>query len=655
VLSEERPQVADLLARLNCFAGESKNGSGSIDRERIVAPPRKLVDGRKVAKLHAKECTSGCYRRDVTELAARLVPRALPRFWVVALAIGLALLGGVVVRALAYESESLPGTRVAGVDVAGLDRAELVAAIQRVVLPRLARPVTVDVGGKTFIVKPRTLFALNATATADAALAAGRRSELGRLAALAGAQTTDVAPVFLPRRKAQRALVLQVRRTVGVRPRSANVAMDGTTPVITPAATGRDVVSGQLLASVREAALGGNEIVRGSLVTTQPRRAAAAAREAAAIARALVSAPVYVLFDERPLRALGVRELAALVRFEPRGERFLVTLDREAVARVLAPELGAHRRAPVDARFEIVGKRVRVVPSRAGVGLDVDAAVGELTAAAYAPERRVATVRLGPIPAQTSTAELTALGITRELSSFTTEMGVSSANRIWNVQLMADYIDGTVIKPGATFSFNRVVGPRTTERGFREGQMIVGSLLLPSIGGGVCQTATTLFNNAFELGLPIVERHNHSFYISHYPLGRDATVSWGGPDFVFKNDLQNGLLIKTSYTDSTLTFTFYGSSEGRRVVARTGPQVNWRAPVPSYAYDPYGVRGSIRTVAGSNQPGFDVTVSRAVYDRSGELLRRDAFVSKYVAVGPTTIYGPGKSPPRPYFVLPPPE
>ena len=101
--------------------------------------------------------------------------------------------------------------------------------------------------------------------------------------------------------------------------------------------------------------------------------------------------------------------------------------------------------------------------------------------------------------------------------------------------------------------------------------MIVGSLLLPSIGGGVCQTATTLFNNAFELGLPIVRRHNHSFYISHYPLGRDATVSWGGPDLVFKNDLEHALLIKSSYTSSTLTFTFFGTPTGRRVVVDDEP------------------------------------------------------------------------------------
>ena len=124
-------------------------------------------------------------------------------------------------------------------------------------------------------------------------------------------------------------------------------------------------------------------------------------------------------------------------------------------------------------------------------------------------------------------------------------MGESSSNRIHNVHLMADFIDGTVIQPGEVFSFNDVVGPRTAERGFLEGQMIIGSLVLPSIGGGVCQTATTLFNDAFELGLPILERTNHNLYLSHYPIGRDATVSWGGPDFKFRNDLKHGLLIKT--------------------------------------------------------------------------------------------------------------
>jgi vancomycin resistance protein YoaR len=591
----------------------------------------------------------------VTELAARLVPRALPRLSTLVVCALLLSAGGLYVRAASFSAEALPGTTVAGVDVEGLNRGEIIAAVQGSVLPRLSRPLVVTAGDERLQMEPRQVFALDALATADAALAAGRRTEPERVAALIGAREADARPVLLTSARRRRAFVAEVRRAGVIAARSAEITMNGVVPEVRPAESGRALDVPALLAAIREAALRGRTTVAAPFVPAQPARTTEATGEAVALARSIVAAPVYVHFQERPLRALSEPQLAALIDFEPRGRRFLVTLDRDRLAALVAPRLRAHSRAPVDARFEIAGDRVHVVPSRDGVGVDADAAVAEVTAAAYAPDRRIANVRLGPIAPKTSTEELRALGITRQLSSFTTEMGVSSSNRISNVHLMADYIDGTIIRPGATFSFNGVVGPRTVERGFREGQMIVGSLLLPSIGGGVCQTATTLFNNAFELGLPIVERHNHSFYISHYPLGRDATVSWGGPDFVFRNDLQNALLIKTSYTDSTLTFSFYGSSEGRRVVARTGPQVNWRAPAPSYAYDPYGVPGSVRTVSGSNQSGFEVTVNRTVYARTGEVLRKDAFASKYIAVGPTTIYGPGTTPPGPYFVLPPPE
>jgi vancomycin resistance protein YoaR len=264
----------------------------------------------------------------------------------------------------------------------------------------------------------------------------------------------------------------------------------------------------------------------------------------------------------------------------------------------------------------------------------------------------VAHVELGPRAPDLTTAKAHALGITQKLVSYTTEMGESSSNRIHNVHLMADFIDGTIIRPGDTFSYNEVVGPRTAERGFLEGQMIIGSLVLPSIGGGVCQTATTLFNDAFELGLPILERTNHNLYLSHYPLGRDATVSWGGPDFKFRNDLKHGLLIKTSYTDQTLTFTFYGTPEGRRVVSHTGPQTNWTSPGMNYAVDPTAPRGSVRVVAGTGEKGFDIVVDRKVYDRNDKLLRSDVFKSHYIPDSSTTVYGPGRTPPGPYIVLP---
>jgi vancomycin resistance protein YoaR len=552
-----------------------------------------------------------------------------------------------------YRGDVLPGTTVAGVDVSGLDRASATAELQRALVPRLKQRVQVRVGGTTVPVEPADFLALNAVATADAALRASRRTEPARFAALVGVRRVEVEPVLRERPEGLDATLASIRQAGGHSATAAEVAMHGVEPVVTSGRAGLRLDSAALLADIRRAAFGGGTVTA-TFAPSLPRYSTADAQQAADTARGLVAAPVYVFFEGRPLRTLAPEELARLVEFERRSGSFLVALDEARLARVLDPAIGAHERRAVNARFEITGDRVRVLPDRPGIGLDKSAALAEVTAAAYSPDHRVADIRLTEIPAEIQADVLTSLGIRQRVSSFTTDMGVSSSNRIWNVQLMARYIDGTIIKPGEVFSFNRVVGERTVERGFREGQMIVGSLLLPSIGGGVCQTATTLFNNAFELGLPIIERHNHSFYISHYPMGRDATVSWGGPDFEFRNDLPTGILIKSSYTSSTLTFTFYGTASGRRVESTTSPQTNWRQPKTAYAYDPYAPAGSIRSSAGSNEAGFDVTVHRTVY-QGDDVLRRDAFLSRYIAVGPTVVYGPGTNPPRIDFTLPPPE
>jgi vancomycin resistance protein YoaR len=254
------------------------------------------------------------------------------------------------------------------------------------------------------------------------------------------------------------------------------------------------------------------------------------------------------------------------------------------------------------------------------------------------------------VQARFTTREAKALGIRHRVSTYTTLMGESSANRIWNVQLLGRYLDGTILKPGEVFSYNKVMGPRTEERGFREGQMIWNGVLIPSIGGGVCQTATTIFNAAFEAGMPILKRTNHSFYISHYPMGRDATVSWEGSDFVFKNDLDHAILIKAHGDATTFTVTFYGTKQGREVVSSTSTPTSYTQPRVQYAVDPSAPRGSVRMAEGGG-PGFYVNVHRKVYER-GRLIREDNFPTRYTPQNPTQIYGPGARPPGPYFVLP---
>jgi vancomycin resistance protein YoaR len=593
----------------------------------------------------------------MTEIAARLA-RPIRRLGPLSLtAICLLVLvaaagATVAVRAYTLRDSVLPGVRVAGADVGGLSRPDARGRIETVIGGRLRQPVDVVVSGKAFTVNPSNLFTVDATATERLAFESARTSFFDWIGALAVpfAVDQDVEPVLTVNPTAHAAFAQELTKRTD-RAVSARISMKGTEPVVVAGRPGTQVDQAALAALVRDAALRGLAGIEAPVASVAPAMTTAAAEQAAAAARTAVSAPVALRFRHHEVGELGPRTIARLLRFQPQGGAFELSLAPEGIQRELAPLVERFTRKPVDASFRVVGKRVRVVKGRDGTTLDVAGAQAAVLGAATESGLREADIGLTALEPKLSTEDARALGIKRRVSTFTTDMGVSSSNRIWNVHLMADYIDGTIIKPGKTFSFNKVVGPRTPERGFREGQMILGSLLVPAIGGGVCQTATTLFNNAFDLGLPVKERHNHSWYISHYPIGRDATVSWGGPDLKFKNDLDHAILIKTSYTDSTLTFSFFGTKQGRKVVSSTGPQTNFRSPKPSYAYDPSAPKGSKRTVAGSHAQGFDITVFRKVYEH-GQLVRKDSFTSHYVAVGDTVIYGPGTDPPRIDFVLP---
>src|SRR5581483_792416 len=412
--------------------------------------------------------------------------------------------------------------------------------------------------------------------------------------------------------------------------------VSGTRVVTTPARDGLALDRAALLRLL----VGRARVVDAPFARVRPSVSTAAVERAAATADRLLAAPVAVDFRGARRGRLTQAQLGRALRLRTLGHEVDVTLDGDLLARLVRPRLGTWIVRAHNARFIVAGGHVHVAPSHPGRDVAPRQLVAAVTDAALGDH--VARVQLLPRQAELTTAKARALGITQKLVSYTTQMGESSWNRIHNVHLMADFIDGTIVKPGEVFSFNRVVGPRTAARGFLEGQMIIGSLVLPSIGGGVCQTATTLFNDAFELGLPIRERTNHNLYLAHYPLGRDATVSWGGPDLKFENDMKHGLLIKASYTDQTLTFTVFGTPEGRRVVSHTGPQTKWTSPSMNYAVDPTARRGSVRVVAGTGEQGFDVEVWRRVYDRNGKLLRKDVFKSHYIPDSPTTVYGPGR-------------
>jgi vancomycin resistance protein YoaR len=556
------------------------------------------------------------------------------RRWIIAGVVVAAAIAAVGVRVLEFHGDAKPGVRVLGIDVGGRSRTEIVSAIGRWSSQR----VTIHAGGHAFHVPRSWLVAVDAQATARTAL------DAGSVSSLVVSRRTDVAPVV--RRASVAGNVLSEIARSGRAAVSATVRLEGWHAVMTPARVGLRLDRAALLQRLIEHDL----VVEAPFAPVRPAIGTTAARSAAATIDALLAAPVEIDYHGARRGALTRTQLARALSVHPDGSKFAVSLDGDRLARLVRPRLGKWIVRAHNSQFVVAGDRVRVTQSRPGHDIDPTQLVEAVKQATG--DGHIAHIELGPRPPDRTTADAKALGIRQKLVSYTTQMGESSSNRIHNVHLMADFIDGTIIEPGEVFSFNGVVGPRTSERGFLEGQMIIGSLVLPSIGGGVCQTATTLFNDAFELGLPILERTNHNLYLAHYPLGRDATVSWGGPDFKFRNDLKHGLLIEAAYTDQTLTFTVYGTPEGRRVVSHTGPQTKWTSPGMNYAVDTTAPRGSVKVVKGTGAQGFDIEVWRKVYDRSGKLLRSNLFKSHYIPDSPTTVYGPGRTPPGPYIILP---
>ena len=149
------------------------------------------------------------------------------------------------------------------------------------------------------------------------------------------------------------------------------------------------------------------------------------------------------------------------------------------------------------------------------------------------------------------------------IGRYVTYYNPRNRNRSHNIELATRSLDSTVVFPGETFSFNRTIGQRTVERGYRQAPVIVRGELSEGVGGGICQVSSTLFNAVDNAGLQIVERYAHSRHVTYVPPGRDATVSWYGPDFAFRNTLNQPVLIRAYAGHGTMRVVLYSTESVR--------------------------------------------------------------------------------------------
>jgi vancomycin resistance protein YoaR len=241
-----------------------------------------------------------------------------------------------------------------------------------------------------------------------------------------------------------------------------------------------------------------------------------------------------------------------------------------------------------------------------------------------------------------------AMGIDRVLASYTT-LYAGTAERIQNLQLAVAAIDGTLVEPGGTFSFNGVVGERTEEKGYGPAPVIVAGEYEEAVGGGVSQVATTVFNAAWEAGLQIAERNPHALYIERYELGRDATVNYPNLDLRFVNDTRDWIFVRGAYGATAITISIYGG-EKRRVESFPGEAKVTGPPPLRRKLDPTLERGT-EVVEQEGTDATAVTVRRVVYTEAGTVLRDEWWRTSYRGEYRVVRVGTKPPPPKP----PPPE
>jgi vancomycin resistance protein YoaR len=147
----------------------------------------------------------------------------------------------------------------------------------------------------------------------------------------------------------------------------------------------------------------------------------------------------------------------------------------------------------------------------------------------------------------------------KQIGQYTTYFNTNNKNRSHNIALASKAINNYVVFPDERFSFNQVVGKRTEEKGYLPAPVIVKGELSEGIGGGICQVSSTLFNAVDQTGLKIIQRYSHSRSVPYVPPGRDAAVSWYGPDFSFQNKYNQPILIRTKTEGSSVTIMIYSS------------------------------------------------------------------------------------------------
>ena len=348
--------------------------------------------------------------------------------------------------------------------------------------------------------------------------------------------------------------------------------------------------------------------------------------------------------------------LRSWITFTPTADGgYAPTMDTTDLPDVLKKLAKKVNQAPVNASFTTSGGRITgVTPSKTGYKMDLEATQKQILALIAARTEGGTGKSIEPAakvtePALTTAEAKAARPKMRKISQWTTPFPISDRNGFGaNIWIPARLIDGYVVAPRATFDFWDAVGPVTRAKGYKSGGAIINGRTEPqgALAGGICSCSTTLFNAALRAGYQMGARRNHYYYIDRYPLGLDATVfisaSGSKQTVSFTNDTDYPVLIRgygfrdggTGY----VKFEMYSVPNGRKVSIATGRKQNVRIATDTIQYTSSLAPGERKRIEYPVN-GFQVTAIRTVRDRDGNVIHRDSYFSNYARITGITLVG----------------
>ena len=330
-------------------------------------------------------------------------------------------------------------------------------------------------------------------------------------------------------------------------------------------------------------------------------------------------------FQERLNTALNLRSA-------PVSLQTSLTYDKHTIRQLTDSIAQFVNRDPVNASvatFDFNTRSFTFNSDSAGSYIDGDGLYNQVIAMLEGGQRH-ATIVVEPQIVLASVTKAELMNSFRKSSSYTTET-TSNSNRNTNVKLSAAAINGTTVLPGETFSFNKATGQRTSAKGYLPAAAIAGGQSVDEIGGGVCQTSSTLFNAVARANLKIVDRSPHAWPSNYVGKGLDATVNWPNLDFKFKNDTDWPIFIVSYYQSRKVTVEIYGMALGDGITIDLESEVTYTSNPPSepkYVFNPELAPGEQKTTIQARK-GYEVDTYKIWYQNGKEIKREKLCESTY--------------------------